>query len=127
MIPVEPYYNEDHTKAAVLISPGYGTGWSTSNEDSRLAYDARIIQFYLDHYQDKEWMKQTRQHYTPACNELIAFINSILEYKNLDVNPLGFCNCQLEWVPLNTPLMIDEYDGYETLVKRTAIDWIYLQ
>lgn len=128
MIPVEPYYNEDHTKAAVLISYGYGTGWSSENGDSRLAYDKRIIEFYLQHYQDRQWMKNTGVHHSDAYEELLTFLQSLPEYKDIDYfNLLGFEDCGIEWIPLNTPFMIEEYDGSESLVRRTAIDWIYLQ
>jgi hypothetical protein len=41
---------------AVLVSPGYGAGWSTWN-DSRVAYDKRVVEFWLSHKDDKEYME----------------------------------------------------------------------
>ena len=43
---VEKYYNEDKTCIAVLVSRGWGAGWSTWN-NKEMAYDKRIIEAFL--------------------------------------------------------------------------------
>lgn len=42
---VEKYYNKNGS-LGVLISPGFGVGWSTW-ENKNLAYDKRIIEYWL--------------------------------------------------------------------------------
>ena len=43
-------------KVAILVSPGFGTGWSTW-EGKELAYDKRVVEFWLKHKDDKEFME----------------------------------------------------------------------
>lgn len=50
------YYNEDKTKFGVLVSYGFSAGWSTW-EKPELAYDRRVIEFWLAHKNDEQWMK----------------------------------------------------------------------
>ena len=75
---VELYWDYDHTHYAVLISPGYGSGWSTWNEKA-LAYDARVVQFWLDHKDDAKWMSEVNAFYneTPAHREATEFLTSL--------------------------------------------------
>ena len=51
---MELYEKGDGT-FAVLVSPGYGAGWSTWDR-KELAYDKRIIEYYLAHCDDRDFM-----------------------------------------------------------------------
>ena len=46
---------EKDGKIGVLVSHGFGAGWSTWGSDE-LAYDKRVVEFWLSHKNDKEFM-----------------------------------------------------------------------
>ena len=83
---VSLYWNEDHTEYAVLVSRGFGAGFSTW-ECSTLAYDARVIEFYLQHKNDEEWMRTVEKFdpESPAHKEAKKFFKS-LEYHDYYVH-----------------------------------------
>ena len=117
------YYNEDKTAFGVLVSEGYGAGFSTWGEREQ-AYDRRIIEFWLAHKDDSEWINELCNHYSniPSAAELEAkkFAESIgYEY----VCWLGFEDCELYWVPVGKNFRIDEYDGAETLIIEGQEKW----
>lgn len=87
----------------VLISPGYGAGWSTWNSDSiNLAVDKRIVDFFESHGKNVE------------REELIDFLESI-GYDDVYVG--GWKQIEIETVGPNDRFMIDEYDGSESLIN----------
>lgn len=94
---VEKYYNEDKTRIAVLVSRGWGAGWSTWNSPE-MAYDKRIVEAFLENIKSYE--------IEDLCKEW--------GYDSCDVG--GWSDVQLEWVPVGEKYYIYEYDGAETLV-----------
>lgn len=89
---------EKDGKVAVLVSPGYGAGWSTSaasSEDQAIAMDKRIVQYVLD----------------DALTELKEF----MERYYPDVYLGGLEDLVVEWVTKGEAFEITEYDGYENL------------
>ena len=119
---ISPYYNEDKTAVAVLVSHGYGTGWSSySNPD--LACDERIVKFWLDHKDDKTWMKNAGWFETPESEELLHFLTSI-GYKRDDIPILGWPKIELEWISTGVPFIIDDYDGNEHITKSSDFNWM---
>lgn len=123
---MEPFYNNDKSCLAVLVSYHYGLGWSTEANNLHLAYDKRIIKFYLDHCDNEFWMNQLKNPTSAASNELREFIHSIPEYKNVYVSTSGFYNCVIEWIPVGVPYTIQTYVGFEKLVARSDMQWIYV-
>lgn len=83
-------------QTAVLISKGYGAGWSTWNgDDPGLALDGDIAQAILN--KDKELaLKIAHERYGDFYDGGID----------------GLC---VEWIPSDMLFEIDEYDGKETL------------
>lgn len=85
-------------KVAVLVSPGYGAGWSTQNTEHKeiLCMDAEIVQAVLDKDIDKAIKiaegKCDGYFYEGGAHDLIV-----------------------EWVPKGTAFEIQEYDGFEAL------------
>ena len=59
---MEKYYNEKG-EVGVLISPGWGASWSTWYDNYAIAFDKRIIEYWL--------------HNNPSENEMKYFLNSI--------------------------------------------------
>ena len=91
-------------KVAVLYSPGYGAGWSRQCWDEK---DREILVFHpllvemvesgRESLITDEWMKE---HFGEE---------------------LGYIYCggaeqlEIEWLPVGTRFVIDEYDGFETI------------
>lgn len=117
---VERYYNEDKTAIAVLISNGYGAGWSTWNneyeEPFQIAYDKRVVEFWMNHH-DEEFIERiswsTFDYDEDRCdNELEEFLNSI-GYGGIFTG--GYDGLGISWVPVGSRFEITEYDGSEGL------------
>ena len=125
---VELFWNEEHTKYAVLVSGGFGTGWSSWGGEE-LAYDKRIVAFWLKHKDDEEWM-QTVNHITYGYNdpqseankEAVAFFKSI----GYDECPClrGFNSIHLEWISAGEEWTIEEYEGSESLRFKKDYNWV---
>ena len=110
---IEYYYN-DKGEIGILVSYGYGAGWSSWSEYGiKLAVDKRIIEKFLEHIHDKEW-----------CNAISSFGDNIIKKEFSDyLSSIGYDNvflgglvqCNLEYVPLGSAVRITEYDGAESL------------
>ena len=85
---------------AVLVSPGYGAGWSTWNSESaeELCMDAELAQAVLD--ADKNAIAQIAARKWP------------------DAYDGGLEDLEVVWLPEGTRFYIHEYDGNESI--RTA-------
>ena len=99
---IELSYN-DEGNIEILISPGYGAGWSTWDYDYgiNLALDKRIINFYKKYGQEV------------SEEQLEEFLKSI-GYENVFYR--GWDQNQIFTVPKNCKFKIKEYDGYEELL-----------
>lgn len=78
-------------KVAVLVSPGYGAGWSTWADDAELAVFAPDV---------VAWVEAGK----PAG----------ADFENYGYSG-GLRQVHVEWVPQGSRFFIDEYDGYESL------------
>ena len=73
-------------KMAVLISPGYGAGWSTWNRPE-LAYNKLVVDAFLDYKEGRITDSEFKEH-----------INSL--YPNEHIFYGGFYDgLRIEWVP----------------------------
>lgn len=91
-------------KVAVLVSPGYGAGWSSWNPEyvKEMLFDAEIVEALLeDRYSDLEKLAEEK------------WPNAYISIDDLRV----------EWVPVGTEFRIEEYDGSERLVTREEDIW----
>lgn len=93
---VEKYYNENG-ELGILISAGFGAGWSSWNCEE-IAYDKRIIEYWLNE--------------NPSESEMKEFLES-LGYK--DVYLGGYSSLTIEYIPKGTMFCIHEYDGSESI------------
>lgn len=91
-------------KVAVLVSPGYGAGWYSWNQDYKeLLFHPKLVELVEQGNQkeiDEEWVKN----------------NLGLE----DVYCGGAKNLQIVWLKEGTAFIIEEYDGSESV--RTLDD-----
>ena len=82
---------------AVLVSPGFGAGWSTWNGGGQCLFSPEIV----------EWVKAGKPG---KCPEIFGE---------------GFCylgarDLAIEWVPQGQQFLVEEYDGSESL--RCLVD-----
>lgn len=126
---MEYYWNEDKTAIGVLVSCGYGAGWSTWN-DARLAYDKRIVEFWLEHSADREWMKDLFEHFFDHSYESKARKEARIFFANLGYGmPYlgGFGDIKLKWVPKGVYWRVVEYDGSESIEYLDTSKWNFVE
>ena len=105
-ITVEKYYHEDG-RVAVLVSPGWGAGWSSWNAEPRLTefllFDRRLVELVQAKAAEE------------AAKHLV---------QELGIDPMpylgGWNDLEIVWVRPGTQFRIHEYDGNETLVRLDA-------
>ena len=85
-------------RVAIVISPGYGAGWSTWNEIPDLEKHPVIAQMILDGQKD---------------DLTEEFLKNLLGVDYICT--LGLLDAMVEWVEEGERDEINEYDGHETL------------
>lgn len=104
----ELYWDGAHERYGVLVSHGYGSGWSSWNSP-RLAYDRKVIEYWNANHDAKpdvvaEWLEKNG-------------------YPNVYVSFSNWYNLALEWVPANVCWRIREYDGAESIEILNLAEW----
>lgn len=92
----------------VLISPGYGAGWSTWN-GKELATDKRIIEAFESGMNEDEMSEYLKE----------------LGYENVFMG--GYSNCEIAIVPKGSRFIIEEYDGYESILILGENNTLYAE
>ena len=110
---IEYYYN-DKGEIGILVSYGYGAGWSSWSEYGiKLAVDKRIIEKFNEHIDDDEWCREIGSfHDNDIQTEFQNFLSSI-GYDNVYLG--GLKDCELVFVPKGSAVRITEHDGNENL------------
>lgn len=105
-------YKNANGEIAILVSSGFGAGWSTWNQRA-LAYDKRVVEFFLSKKDDKNFLYQL-SNFTenPIKDETKQYFASI-GYPGVYFG--GFSSIHIEWIAPGTPFKINEYDGFESL------------
>jgi hypothetical protein len=92
-------------KVAVLISEGYGAGWSSWNDEyPDMLFDPEIAQLVEDGKTYKEIDEVATKKYPKA-------------YLG------GSGGLVVKWLPIGTQFIVEEYDGYEDLLIKSEILW----
>ena len=105
--------NRDHkvvrdNKVAVLYRHGYGAGWSTWNtEHPAMLYDPTVV----------KWVEEDKPE------DALARLEATLDEKYPGCYLGGMRDLQIQWLPLNTWFIVDEYDGSERIVLQEGIVW----
>ena len=92
-------------KVAVLVSHGYGAGWSSWACDINCLFDPDIVQLVLDRA-SAETILQC------ACE------------KWPDNYWGGVDGLTVQWIPEGTQFRINEYDGAESIEYNSDVKWI---
>ena len=97
-------------KVAVLVSPGFGAGWSTwaycGREDNRdfMLHDSTLVTMV-------------------ERGDSVEAIESYVTAKHPDTYCGGADGLTIEWLPVGTAFRIHEYDGSESVEIRDDIEW----
>ena len=92
-------------EVAVLISHGFGAGWSTWSHDAKetLLFHKDLVQLVLDGKNDEAGR---------------------LGEKLVDVYAGGAKQLEVVWLPEGTQFWVHEYDGSESLRTLDSFDWM---
>lgn len=88
----------------VLVSHGYGAGWSTWG-DKLSCLDKELISAFERSASKEEILEIAEKNWPEQYNG-------------------GLLDCVVEYIPYGTAFRIDEYDGYESLEIIGEIDYI---
>lgn len=103
----EKVFDDGINYVAILVSCGYGAGWSTWNGDhENLLFDPNIVDILE---QDK-----------PDFNAIMEYCEKTYE----DGYFGGLKNLEVVWIPKGKKFRIVEYDGDEYAELMEDIDWI---
>lgn len=115
------YYENEKGQVAVLVSTGYGAGWSTWNQRA-LAYDKRVVEFWLSKKDDENFMKEIR---SVSDNDAKKMTRELFEsFGYTDVYFCGLADVVLVWVDKGRHFRIFGYDGYESIEFLEDDDYI---
>lgn len=105
-------------KVAVLISPGFGAGWSTWNyEYPEMIFDPDIVEVL-------ESNPIIDPHDADESYSLLEKIKSIAEKKYPDAYLGGADDLRIVWIEKGTNFIVDEYDGSESIRTRESVNWL---
>jgi hypothetical protein len=94
-------------KVAVLVSPGFGAGWSSWLYGEYLydpLFDPVLAQMLLDQVPFEELLKVAEERYPDG-------------YLG------GLDDVQVTWLPVGTKFRVNEYDGAESLELESDVEW----
>ncbi len=97
---------------AVIISNGYGAGWSTWHDGPNretLAFHPKLVELI-----------ESEQHNKDNISTLLVELLGEEEAKGIYLG--GVEDLTIEWVPEGTRFKIEEYDGSEYIVTERSFD-----
>lgn len=104
-------YSPDGTKVAVLVSYGYGAGWSTWVDVPEDEHKEFIL------YGDERLIKMIQERDFTLAEEYVKSVVGADAYFG------GLDEVVVEWVDVGTKFYIHEYDGAESIVTIDDIMW----
>jgi hypothetical protein len=92
-------------EVAVLVSPGFGAGWSTWNyQYPEMLFDPKIVAMVETEQSDEAIVEYCKVKYPEGYFG-------------------GVDDLQIVWLPVGTHFRIQEYDGSESLEIREYMHW----
>lgn len=105
-------------KVAVLISYGYGAGWSSWNRDHpQLAFDPTIVEMVLKH---NELEGDDR---IDDIDRFMQELDSYVEVNYPGTFTGGAYDLDVMWLNPGEKFKITEYDGYESITIASEEKW----
>lgn len=106
MSKIEKYIKDGNV--AILVSPGFGAGWSTwANKDAKsVLFDPYIVDLLLSKKK--------------GCKDDIA---EYCEKKYPDLYLGGLFDLEVRWLPQGTRFVVQEYDGSESIETIDEMPW----
>jgi hypothetical protein len=96
-------------KVAVLVSTGYGAGWSTWNGYKEMIFHPKLV----------EWVESEQ----PIVVDISTILKEILGEKEAEEIYLGGVeDLTIEWLPEGTKFRIEEYDGKEHIITENDLN-----
>ena len=106
-------------KVAVLVSGGFGGGWSTWQDDDEcnqsMAFEPKVVEMILAGLVDKN-----RAERKATLDKIEAYMAEA--YPDFYLG--GVDGLDVVWVPQGAKFHIEEYDGNETLVLESDMNWL---
>ena len=106
-------------KVAVLVSGGFGGAWSTWQNDDEsnqsMAFEPKVVEMLLAGLVDKN-----RAERKVTKDKIEAYMAEAYP----DFYAGGIDGLKVEWVPQGAKFYIEEYDGNETLVLESDMNWL---
>jgi hypothetical protein len=93
--------NYNNGKIGILVSYGYGTGWSSMG-DPKSCMDRELVEAFINKASEREISAIASKNWPEQCQ-------------------YGLHECEVEWLEAGTPFRINEYDGFETLEVGDAM------
>ena len=90
---------------AVLYSPGHGAGWYSWHGIEALVYDPVVVDMVLREVDPEEIVEYCEQKYGQKY------------YGGVD-------DLQVEWIPVGRRFIINEYDGFESIIMENEVMWL---
>ena len=109
-------------KVAVLVSGGFGGGWSTwmygsvgcAEYNQSMAFEPKVVEMVLAGEKDKN-----RAERKATLDKIIGYMTET--YPGYYTG--GAEGLEVEWVPVGSKFYIEEYDGNESLVLESDMNW----
>lgn len=93
-------------KVAVLVSPGFGAGWSTwIDDDDDSVFDSDVVKAVEKGTSYEDILPYLKEKYNEGYFG-------------------GYGQLVINWVPVGQKFRIEEYDGSESLIFEEDLDWI---
>jgi hypothetical protein len=98
----------------VLVSDGYGEGWSSECRDpslrKQMILDSRLVQFVAS----EDFDKKSEQIFTDLCISVFSKDTFMSTYE-ISLSVSGFSQLCIEMIPNNSQFRINQYDGNESV------------
>jgi hypothetical protein len=117
-------------KVGVLISPGYGAGFSSWGAPIEAIFNPTLIELVEEKHtmefvpNEKGGITRFRVWDDPKYKELIQKMIDFVENTWEDVYSGGVPDLQVVWIPEGSKFIIEEYDGSESLQLMDETNWI---
>ena len=102
-------------RIAVLISGGYGAGWSTWELPEEAIFDPGLVNLV-----EKVDKLSTEDKLTEIQEQILSYCT----LKWGDEYLGGIDDLEIRWIPVGTKFSINEYDGSESIITEHDLEYV---